>query len=34
LVEVRLGGAVLRIGPDTDAALLTMVLRALRAATA
>jgi transposase len=34
LVEVRLAGAVLRIGPGTDAALLTMVLRALRAAAA
>jgi transposase len=33
-VEVRLAGAVLRNGPDTDAALLTMVLRALRAAAA
>ncbi|PZP42846.1 MAG: hypothetical protein DI601_16955 [Azospirillum brasilense] len=31
-VEVRLAGAVLRVGPGTDAALLTMVLRALRAA--
>jgi transposase len=34
LVEVRLAGAVLRVGPDTDAALLTMVLRALRASVA
>ena len=33
-VEVRLAGAVLRVGPDTDAALLTMVLRALRASVA
>lgn len=33
-VEVRLAGAVLRVGPGTDAALLTMVLRALRAAAA
>ena len=33
-VEVRLAGAVLRIGPDTYAALLMMVLRALRASTA
>jgi transposase len=33
-VEVRLAGAVLRIGPGTDATLLAMVLRALRASTA
>jgi len=33
-VEVRLAGAVLRVGPDTDAALLTMVLRSLRASAA
>ncbi len=33
-IEVALAGAVLRVPPGTDAALLTMVLRALRAAAA
>ena len=33
-IEVRLAGAELRIAPDTDAALLTMVLRAIRASAA
>ena len=32
-VEVELAGAVLRVPPGTDAALLTTVLRALRAST-
>jgi transposase len=30
-IEVKLAGAVLRIVPGTDAALLTTVLRAVRA---
>ncbi len=30
-IEVELAGAVLRVAPGTDAALLTMVLRAVRA---
>jgi transposase len=33
-IEVRLAGAELRIAPGTDAALLTMVLRAIRASAA
>jgi transposase len=33
-IEVRLAGAVLRIVPGTDAALLTTVLRAVRASAA
>jgi transposase len=33
-IEVRLAGAELRIAPGTDAALLTMVLRAVRASAA
>ena len=33
-IEVRLAGAELRIVPGTDAALLTMVLRAIRASAA
>jgi transposase len=33
-IEVRLAGADLRIAPGTDAALLTMVLRAIRASAA
>ncbi len=32
-VEVELAGAVLRVPPGTDAALLTTVLRAIRAST-
>jgi transposase len=31
LIEVKLAGAVLRVPPGTDAALLTVVLRAIRA---
>lgn len=34
VVEVKLAGAVLRITPGTDEALLTMVLRAIRASAA
>ena len=30
-IEVRLAGAELRVAPGTDAVLLTMVLRAIRA---
>ncbi len=33
-IEVELAGAVLRLAPGTDAALLTTVLRAIRASTA
>jgi transposase len=33
-IEVELAGAVLRIPPGTDAALLTLVLRAIRASAA
>jgi transposase len=33
-IEVRLAGAELRIAPGTDAASLTMVLRAIRASAA
>jgi transposase len=33
-VEVRLAGALVRVSPDTDPALLVMVLRALRASAA
>lgn len=33
-IEVRLAGAELRIAPGTDVALLTMVLRAIRASAA
>jgi transposase len=33
-IEVKLAGAVLRIPPGTDAALLTMVLRAIRTSAA
>ena len=33
-IEVRLAGVELRIAPGTDAALLTMVLRAIRASAA
>jgi transposase len=33
-IEVKLAGAVLRIVPGTDAALLSMVLRAIRASAA
>jgi transposase len=33
-IELRLAGAELRIAPGTDAALLTMVLRAIRASAA
>ena len=33
-IEVRLAGAELRIAPGTDAALLTMVLRAIRTSAA
>ncbi len=33
-IEVEVAGAVLRIPPGTDAALLTMVLRAIRASAA
>jgi transposase len=33
-VEVELAGAVLRVAPGTDAALLAMVLRAVRASAA
>lgn len=33
-IEVRLAGAEMRIAPGTDAALLTMVLRAVRASAA
>lgn len=33
-IEVKLGGAVLRIAAGTDEALLTMVLRAIRASAA
>jgi len=34
MIEVRLAGAELRLAPGTDAALLTMVLRAIRASAA
>jgi transposase len=34
MVEVRLAGAVVRVGAGTDAALLTAVLRAVRASAA
>lgn len=33
-IEVRLAGAELRVAPGTDAALLTMVLRAIRSSAA
>ncbi|MCW8087684.1 IS66-like element accessory protein TnpA [Sabulicella glaciei] len=33
-IEVKLAGAVLRVAPDTDEALLTTVLRAIRASAA
>ena len=33
-IELKLAGAVLRIAPDTDEALLTTVLRAIRASAA
>ena len=33
-IEVKLAGAVLRVAPGTDADLLTMVLRAIRASVA
>jgi hypothetical protein len=33
MIEIMIGSAIIRIPPGTDAAALTMVLRAVKAAT-